>query len=448
MTKDALRKGRILGACQDGSREFISLIACICANGEALPPALIYKGESFDLQSSWLQDLQDSDSVYFAASKNGWSCDHLGIDWLKKVFDRHTRKGNRRRLLLVDGHSSHVNMKFIDLADQLRILILILPPHSTHRLQPLNVGLFSPLATAYSNELESLMHKSLGLVSMSKRMFYNIFKAAWEHSFTNENIVSTFKTTGVWPLDSSLVLDTIKKKEEVILSNNPTTPMTSKSIRRAQKDYQIEPTKQKLELLFKAARQLAAQHSVDEHEKRGLRKALQLEKKKRQRGKKLNLLGKEDVGPQFFSPSRVQAARIYQAKKEVEDQQRKDDIAFKKSQAKAKHLQREANKVAKVLQRAIENQVTQEEKAKARAKKEKARPEIEIAKAKAKAKKDTQKYTKSQTQDNANTQAMARLITQRRKRANTTVHEDVATKRVKMTTTRGRAVKSPQRLNY
>jgi hypothetical protein len=49
MTHDALKKGRIMGASQDGSREFISLLACICADGTALPPALIYLGKSYEL---------------------------------------------------------------------------------------------------------------------------------------------------------------------------------------------------------------------------------------------------------------------------------------------------------------------------------------------------------------------------------------------------------------
>jgi hypothetical protein len=41
-----------MGASQDGSREFISLLACICADGTFLPLALIYKGDLADLQDS------------------------------------------------------------------------------------------------------------------------------------------------------------------------------------------------------------------------------------------------------------------------------------------------------------------------------------------------------------------------------------------------------------
>jgi DDE superfamily endonuclease len=81
-------------------------------------------------------------------------------------------------LLILDGHSSHINMAFISLADSLRILILILPPHTTHRLQPLDVGLFSPLAKAYTKRLDAYTYGGLGWVSMIRRLFWPIFRDA------------------------------------------------------------------------------------------------------------------------------------------------------------------------------------------------------------------------------------------------------------------------------
>src|SRR5450432_2638118 len=176
MSREALKSRRITRARTDGNREFISLLACICADGTSIPPALIYKGSSYDLQSSWLDDIGD-ETAYFAASDNGWSCDSLGLQWLEKVFDRHTKEKARRsrRLLIVDGHSSHVNRAFIELADRLRIIIGIMPTHSTHRLQPLDVSIFRPLSIAYSKHLNQLQHNSLGLVSITKRLFYPLF---------------------------------------------------------------------------------------------------------------------------------------------------------------------------------------------------------------------------------------------------------------------------------
>ena len=45
-------KKEVTTAIQDGSREWISIIACICADGSALPPSLIYQSTSGDLQES------------------------------------------------------------------------------------------------------------------------------------------------------------------------------------------------------------------------------------------------------------------------------------------------------------------------------------------------------------------------------------------------------------
>jgi hypothetical protein len=44
------------------------------------------------------------------------SCDTYGLDWLTKVFDKHTREkaGRGRRLLIVDGYLLHVNMAFLN----------------------------------------------------------------------------------------------------------------------------------------------------------------------------------------------------------------------------------------------------------------------------------------------------------------------------------------------
>ena len=182
MTLEALQSGRITHASQDGSREFITLLASISATGIALPPALIYQGDSGTLQDTWVKDWTPDQEAYFAVSSKGWSSDEIGLKWLETVFQRCTasKAGNRRRLLLVDGHSSHINMKFIDTCDSFHILLLILPPHTIYRLQPLDVSLFAPLANYYTQGSNQLLFNSLGMVSMSKRAFWSVFWPAWQ----------------------------------------------------------------------------------------------------------------------------------------------------------------------------------------------------------------------------------------------------------------------------
>ena len=50
VSKEAFESGQLLGAGQDGSREWISLLAAICMDGTKLPPAIIYKAQSGLLQ--------------------------------------------------------------------------------------------------------------------------------------------------------------------------------------------------------------------------------------------------------------------------------------------------------------------------------------------------------------------------------------------------------------
>jgi DDE superfamily endonuclease len=90
-------------------------------------------------------------------------------------------------------------MAFIDYAEQARILLAFLPPHSTHRLQPLNVRLFSPLAHFYIQEIDKLLFKSQGLTYITKRYFWRLFSVAWQKAFSTSNIESTFRTTGLKP---------------------------------------------------------------------------------------------------------------------------------------------------------------------------------------------------------------------------------------------------------
>ena len=77
----------------------------------------------------------------------------------------------RKYLFIINGHSSHINWKFIEKCDILYILVFILPPHSMHYLQPLDISLFSSLTTAYINKLNKLMFNNLNIINISKQTF-------------------------------------------------------------------------------------------------------------------------------------------------------------------------------------------------------------------------------------------------------------------------------------
>jgi len=90
-----------------------------------------------------------------------------------------------------------MNMAFIDWADRNHIIVHVIPPHLTHQLQPLDVRVFGLLSTAYSNQLDKLIHNSMSLVSMTKRLFYPLFKAAYKEAFSQKNIENAFAKAGI-----------------------------------------------------------------------------------------------------------------------------------------------------------------------------------------------------------------------------------------------------------
>ena len=96
--------------------------------------------------------------------------DNLGYSWLVNIFDQEMKTKARRkwRLLIVDGHGSHITMKFIEYCDSNKILLALYPPHSTHTLQPLDVALFGLLLKAYSDEIEQFLHDCQGLSRLTK----------------------------------------------------------------------------------------------------------------------------------------------------------------------------------------------------------------------------------------------------------------------------------------
>ena len=63
-------------------------------------------------------------------------------------------------LLLLDGHGSHMNEEAILLARSMGLEMACIPPHSSHRLQPLHVGVFRPFKVKFGQMRSDLIADS------------------------------------------------------------------------------------------------------------------------------------------------------------------------------------------------------------------------------------------------------------------------------------------------
>jgi hypothetical protein len=136
----------------DGNRENVTTIECICANGTSLRPLVIFKGQR--IQQSWIDG--DPLGADYAATPNGWTDNNIAVDWLEKTFDEQTKDNYPScRLLILDGHNSHLSYRFLTYARNRNIIIICFPAHATAMLQPLDVVIFSVLSRAWSKVLET-----------------------------------------------------------------------------------------------------------------------------------------------------------------------------------------------------------------------------------------------------------------------------------------------------
>jgi hypothetical protein len=206
----------------DGNRAWVTLVACICADGSHLPPGMIFEAAGHEVQASWVKDINPEDNnIHFTTSPTGWTTHDLGLAWLEQVFDRYTKAKARRRwrLLILDGHGSHVTRAFIEYCDNHRILLLIFPPHATHTLQPLDVVCFKPLSQNYSNEVEHRQFEARGNGSVTKADFVSLFWPAWVNTFTKSLVLKAFEATGIHPPNADVILDRFK-------TTTPPSPVT------------------------------------------------------------------------------------------------------------------------------------------------------------------------------------------------------------------------------
>lgn len=76
----------------DGNREWVSVLATICADGSTLPVGVIFPSKNNEVQQSWVREINPEEhEIHFTTSPNGWTSNDLGLVWLQQVFDRYTK---------------------------------------------------------------------------------------------------------------------------------------------------------------------------------------------------------------------------------------------------------------------------------------------------------------------------------------------------------------------
>ena len=222
---------------QPGNREWVTSIECINSTGWALPPCIIFKGKVHI--EGWYQDSKLPYDWRIEVSSNGWTTDEITLRWLQNLFIPTTtsRTTGRYRLLILDGHGSHLTPHFDQICSENNIIPICMPAHSSHLLQPLDVGCFSPLKKAYGGLVEQKAR--LGTNHIDKLDFLEAFPKARESTFKAETIRNSFAGAGLVPFDPDRVLrklniqlKTPTPPESRSTNSAPKTPYTARQLEK------------------------------------------------------------------------------------------------------------------------------------------------------------------------------------------------------------------------
>ena len=129
-------------------------------------------------------------------SKNGWTTNAIGYKWIQ-YFDKYTKSCTTGTycLLILDSYKSYISVQFDQYCKKNNIIILCILVYLLHILQPLDIGYFSLFKKLYSKQIENLVQLCINYIT--KLEFLPVFHKAFQAAFTEQNIKSRFRATGL-----------------------------------------------------------------------------------------------------------------------------------------------------------------------------------------------------------------------------------------------------------
>jgi len=105
-----------------------------------------------------------------------------------------------KHLFILNGHGFHVTLEAIEQTKEFGLDMIILPLHTSHALQPLDVACCKPFKIAFRKE------RNITMVRRNYTKLNKITLARWVDkalnlALTRKNIMLGFKGTRIWPLN-------------------------------------------------------------------------------------------------------------------------------------------------------------------------------------------------------------------------------------------------------
>ncbi|KAK9631694.1 hypothetical protein V6Z94_010194 [Aspergillus fumigatus] len=187
--------------------ENITSIECIAADGWQMDPWFIFKGNGIFMESWFNESEALPSNTTIATQANGWISDELALQWLQsfiKATNERTKRGEKR-ILIFDGHGSHLTIDFLQTCEDNGIIPFGFLPHTTHLCQPLDGKPF----LSYKQHFRRINneHAFWAGEPVGKSEFLRVIGPVREKAFNQRIIREAFKDRGIWPVNSKIADD-------------------------------------------------------------------------------------------------------------------------------------------------------------------------------------------------------------------------------------------------
>lgn len=180
--------------------ETTTAVICTSASGTFVPPMLIFRRVRMKVE---LMDGAPPGAIC-VCNPSGWMKLDVFSQWFDHFLSHAKPTAEDPALLILDGHLSHTkNLDVVLKARDNHVTILCLPPHCTHKLQPLDVGVMYPLSVYHNQALEKWMNNNPGRV-VTVFQITKIFTEAYLKAAVPLNSMNGFNKTGIYPLNPDI----------------------------------------------------------------------------------------------------------------------------------------------------------------------------------------------------------------------------------------------------
>jgi len=221
----ATKGSRAVHSIQVGDRgSLTTVIPAVSASGECLPPFLIFKGKA---PTEEIKSVLKNKGISCTSTKSGYIDTEVFLEFLAHFQSLRAKIAGKKCILLLDGHNSHFSIEAIEYAMNNDIEMICLPPHSSHRMQPLDTHFNKALKSLWAKTVAEFLRASDSL-SLKRTDFVQLFFPVWQEMQVKRGlIVDSFSYSGLYPLNKKAVSDKEYSKSLAFLGEQELSPAGS-----------------------------------------------------------------------------------------------------------------------------------------------------------------------------------------------------------------------------